>query len=160
MSVAAAAIVSTIAFWNAAAEEPSPCAHILCLIEQSRTQFVAIRGDTGSDFGDYDATFVLPDAWYCVILEDVDKRSYRCVWKYPLGDKRAHETFKRFVKEMRSCIGKIAEERTEQPVNHPDIYAATYYQPPGSAASVYLKNNSKLMSTLISIRIDGFTKPK
>jgi hypothetical protein len=130
------------------------------LIEQSRSQFVAIRGDTGSDFGDYDATFVLPDAWYCVILEDVEKGSYRCVWKYPHGDERAHKTFQRFVKEMRNCIGHIAEERTDQPVNHPDFYASYYYQLPGGEASVTLKNKSKLMSTLVSIGIDGFTKTK
>ncbi len=116
-SVAAAAVVSTITFLNAASEEPTLCSNILYLIEQSRSQFVAIRGDTGSDFGDYDATFVLPDAWYCVILEDVEKRSYRCVWKYPHGDERAHKTFQRFVKEMRNCIGNIAEERTDQSIN-------------------------------------------
>ncbi len=57
-SVAAAAVISTITFFNAASEEPTLCSDILYLIEQSRSQFVAIRGDTGSDFGDYDATFV------------------------------------------------------------------------------------------------------
>ena len=76
LSVAAAAVFSTFTFLNAASEEPTLCSDILYLIEQSRSQFVAIRGDTASDFGDYDATFVLPDAWYCVILEDVEKRSY------------------------------------------------------------------------------------
>ncbi len=160
LSVAAAAVFSTITFLNAASEEPTLCSHILYLIEQSRSQFVAIRGDTGSDFGDYDATFVLPDAWYCVILEDVEKRSYRCVWKYPHGDERAHKTFQRFVKEMRNCIGNIAEERTDQPVNHPDFYASYYYQLMGGEASVTLKDKSKLMSTLVSIRIDGFAKTK
>ncbi len=121
---------------------------------------MAIRGDTGSEFGDYDATFVLPDAWYCAIFEDVEKTSYQCVWKYPRGDERAHETFQRFVKKMRNCIGNIAEERADQSVNHPDFYASYYYRLPGSAASVNLKNKSKLMSTLVSIRIDGLTKAK
>jgi hypothetical protein len=64
------------------------------------------------------------------------------------------------VKEMRNCIGHIAEERTDQPVNHPDFYASYYYQLPGGEASVTLKNKSKLMSTLVSIGIDGFTKTK
>ncbi len=63
-------------FLNATSEEPTPCSDILYLIEQSKSQFVAIRGDTGSDFGDYDATFVLPDAWFCAIFEDVEKKSY------------------------------------------------------------------------------------
>ncbi len=160
LSVAVAAVFSSITFLNAASEEPTLCSDILYLIEQSRSQFVAIRGDTSSDFGDYDATFVLPDAAYCVILEDVEKMSYRCVWKYPHGDERAQKTFQRFVKEMRNCIGNIAEERTDQSVNHPDFYASYYYQLPGGAASVNLKNKSKLMSTLVSIRIDGFTKTK
>lgn len=160
LSAAAAAVFSTITFMNAASEEPTLCSDILYLIEQSSSQFLAIRGDTGSDFGDYDTTFVLPDAWYCAIFDDVEKRSYRCVWKYPLGDEQAHKTFQRFVKEMRNCIGNIAEERTDQPVNHPDFYASYYYQLPGGGASVSLKNKSKLMSTLVSIRMDGFTKTK
>jgi len=160
LSAVAAAVFSTIAFMNAASEEPTLCSDILYLIEQSNSQFSAIQGDTGSDFGDYDTTLVLPDTWYCAIFDDVEKRSYRCVWKYPLGDKRAHKTFQRFVKEMRSCIGNIAEEHTDQPVNHPDFYASYHYQLPGGGASVSLKNKSKLMSTLVSIRVDGFTKTK
>ncbi len=160
LSVAAAAVFSTITFLNAASEEPTLCSDILYLIEQSRSQFLAIRGDSGSDFGDYDTTFVLPDAWYCVILEDVAKRSYQCTWKYPYGDERAHKTFQRFVKEMRNCIGNIAEERRDQPVNHPDFYASYYYQLPRGEARVTLKNKSKLMSTLVSIVIDGFKKAK
>jgi len=147
-------------FLNVASEEPISCSDIRYLIEQSRTQFLAIQGDTGSNFGDYDATFVLPDAWYCAIIEDVEKRTYKCTWKYPHGDERAHEAFQGFAKEMRSCIGDMAEERTDQAVNHPDFYAAYYYQLPGGAASVSLKNKAKLMSTLVSIRIDGFKSTK
>ena len=160
LSVAAAAVFSAITFLNAASDEPTLCSDILYLIEQSRSQFVEIRGDTAGDFGDYDATFVLPDAWYCAIFEDAEKRSYRCVWKYPHGDERAHKTFQRFADEMRSCIGNMAEERRDQSVNHPDFYASYYYQLAGGAASVNLKNKAKLMSTLVSIRIDGFTKTK
>jgi hypothetical protein len=158
LSVAAAAVFSTITFLNAASDEPDPCSDLLYLIEQSKSQFVDIRGGTAGDFGDYDATFALPDAWYCAIFEDAEKGSYRCVWKYPLGDERAHKTFQRFADEMRSCIGDIAEERTDQSVNHPDFYASYYYQLADGAASVNLKNKAKLMSTLVSIRIDGFTK--
>jgi hypothetical protein len=158
--LAAAAVFSTTTFMNAASEELTLCTDILYLIAQSGSQFSAIRGDTGSDFGDYDTTFVLPDASYCVIHEDVEKRSYHCTWKYPYGDERAHKTFQRLVKEMRSCIGNIAEERTDQPVNHPDFYASYYYQLPGGEARVTLKNKGKLMSTLVSIVIDGSKNAK
>jgi len=160
LSVVVAAVFSGMVSLSVASEEPSLCADILYLIEQSRVQFSAIQGDTGSDFGDYDATLVLPDARYCVILEDAEKKTYKCTWKYPHGDERAHETFERFAGEMRSCIGNMAKERTDQAVNHPDFYAAYYYQLPGSAASVSLKNKSNLMSTLVSIRIDGYTNTK
>ena len=160
LSIVAAIVFSITTCLNAAAEKPTLCSDILYLIEQSRSRFLAIRGNTRSDFGDYDTTFVLPDAWYCVLLEDVEKRSYKCTWKYPHGDEQAHKTFQQFVKEMRNCIGNVAEERTDQPVNHPDFYAAHYYQLPGSEARVTLKNKSKLMSTLVSIVIDGFTKTK
>ena len=160
MSVAAAAVFSTIPFFNAESEEPTLCPDILYLIEQSGSQFSAIRGDRASDSGDYHTTFVLPDASSCVILGDAEKSSYQCTWKYPQGDERAHGTFKGLVREMRNCVGNIAEERKDQPVNHPDFYAAYTFQLPGSEASVSLKNKSKLMRTLVSIRIDGFTATK
>lgn len=160
LSVAAAAVLSIITLSSAAAEEATLCSDILYLIEQSRSQFLAVRGDAGSDFGDYDTTLVLRDAWYCAILEDAEKTTYRCTWKYPQGDERAQYAFQQLAKEMRHCIGHLAEERTDQPVNHPDFYAAHYYQLPGGAASVSLKNKAKLMSTLVSIRIDGFTEQK
>jgi hypothetical protein len=147
-------------FFNTASAKPILCSDILYLIEQSRSRFSEIQKDTGSDFGDYDTTFSLSDAWYCVILEDVQKKTYKCTWKYPLGDERAHKTFQRMVKEMRDCIGNIADERKDQPVNHPDFYASYYYQLTGSEVRVTLKNKSRLMSTLVSIVIDGFTQPK
>lgn len=55
------------------------------------------------------------------------------------------------------CNGNIAEERVDQPVNHPDVFVCYYYRLPGGEASVALKNKSELMSTLVSIGIDGFT---
>ena len=159
LSLAIAALVSAVPLAKAA-NASSLCPDILYLIEQSKSRFSALRGNTGSEFGDYDATFVLPGAWYCVVLEGKEKASYRCAWKYPLGDERARTAFQRFAKEMRNCIGDMAEERTDRPVNHPDIYASHYYVLPGGEASVALKNKSALSSTLVSIGIDGFTKAK
>ena len=157
---AAALILSTIPFLNAASAESTLCPDIVYLIEQSRTQFVAIRKGTNSKVGEYDSTFLLPGAWYCAIFEDAEKASYQCTWKYPHGDQRARKAFQRFVKEMRSCIGNIAEERIDKPVNHPDSFLSYYYQLPDGEASVALKNKSKLMSTLVSIGIDGFRTTK
>ena len=128
------------------------------MVEQSRSQFAAIRGNKSSDLGGYDVTFALPDSWYCAVLEDAEKWSYRYVWKYPHGDERAHQAFLNIAEELRTCIGNIAEERVDQSVNHPDFYASHYFQLPGSAASVNLKNKAKLMSTLVSIRVDEFTE--
>lgn len=160
LSIVAAAALSITALANTAAQEATLCPDILYLIEQSRSKFLAVRGDADSDFGDYDTTLVLRDAWYCAILEDAEKTTYRCTWKYPQGDERAQYAFQQLAKEMRHCIGHLAEERTDRPVNHPDFYAAHYYQLPGGAVSVSLKNKAKLMSTLVSIRIDGFTEQK
>ncbi len=158
--LAAAVLLPILPFSNASSQQLTDCSDIRYLIDQSRSRFVEIRGSADSDYGDYDTTFVLPDAWYCVILEDVEKWSYRCVWKYPRGDTHADTTFQHFVEEMRSCIGSISEEHTDQSVNHPDFYASSYFQLPDSTASVSIKNKSKLMSTLVSIRIDGFTRLK
>lgn len=159
-SLAAAVVLVVVTCLHAASEERNLCADILYLIEQSRSQFSAIRGETDSDSGGYDTTFILTDAWHCLIHEDVKKSSYRCTWKFPYGDDQAHATFHRFAEEMRSCIGNMAEEREDQLVNHPDYYASYYYHLPGSEASVSLKNKGKLMSTLVSIRVDGYTEMK
>ena len=61
---------------------------------------------------------------------------------------------------MRSCIGDLAEERTDRPVNHPDFYASHYYKLPGAEASVSLKNKSTLMSTVVFVGVDGFTEAR
>ena len=90
LSLASAAVIAIVTCLNAVSEEPTLCSDILYLIEQSKSHFLAIRGDTPSDFGDYNATFVLSGAWHCVIREDVEKSSYRCTWKYPHGDEHAH----------------------------------------------------------------------
>lgn len=160
-SVVAAALLSTVTVCNAAAsEDPALCPDLLYLIEQSGSEFSAIQADTKSEFGGYDAALVLSGASYCAILEDVEKTSYRCVWKYPQGDEQAQETFQRFAKEMRACIGNMAEERTDRSVNHPDFYASRYYQLPDGRASVNIKDKSNLKSTLVSIRIDGLAGTK
>jgi hypothetical protein len=160
LSAAGVLLASYLASFSAASQEPISCADILHLIEQSKSQFSEIQGSTESDFGGYDATFVLPDVWYCAILEDVEKASYKCTWKYPLGDEQAHEAFERLAKTMRNCIGHMADEQTDRPVNHPDFYASRYYRLPGGEARVTLKNKAKMVSTLVSIVIDGFTKPR
>lgn len=152
----AATLLSTVTVCNAAASEDSAlCPDLLYLIEQSESEFSAIREDTKSEFGGYDAALVLSGASYCAILEDAEKTSYRCVWTYPQGDEQAHTTFQRLATEMRACIGTRAEEQTDQSVNHPDFYASHYYDLPEARASVALKDKSNLRSTLVSIRIDG-----
>jgi hypothetical protein len=126
----AATLLSTVTVCNAAASEDSAlCPDLLYLIEQSESEFSAIREDTKSEFGGYDAALVLSGASYCTILEDAEKASYRCVWTYPRGDEQAHTTFQRLATEMRACIGTRAEEQTDQSVNHPDFYASQRPEP-------------------------------
>jgi hypothetical protein len=159
--VVAAALLSTVTVWNAAASEDSAlCPDLLYLIEQSTAEFSSIREDTKSEFDGYDAALVLSGASYCAILQDAEKTTYRCVWTYPRGDAQAHTTFQRLAKEMRTCIGTRAEEQTDQSVNHPDFYASRYYQLPSGRASVNIKDKTSLRSTLVSIRIDGRTGTK
>ncbi|MGI9433773.1 MAG: hypothetical protein ACR2Q4_02905 [Geminicoccaceae bacterium] len=154
----AAPLFAHFTFLSAASQEPGPCTDIHDLIEQSGSQFEAIRGAADRTSRGQEATFVLPDASSCMILDDPEKSSYRCVWKYPYGDEQAHQAFQRHLNDMRNCIGHMAEETTDQSVNHPDFYASYYFQLQGSAASVNLKNKAKLGSTLVSIRIDGLAQ--
>ena len=157
-SAAIAVACSTAVVSSAASEEPALCADILYLIEQSRSQFLAIRGASGSEHGGHEATFALPEASYCVVLHDAEKGSYQCTWTHALGDKRAHDKFQRLVGGMGACLADIAGERKDQPVNHPDSYAAYAYRYPGGEARVSLKTKSQLVSTLVSIGLDGFAK--
>ena len=156
LPLTAAVVLSITTLASTASDKPAFCTDVLYLIEQSRSQFLAVRGNANSDKGDYDATFVLPEAQHCAIIEDAKKSTYTCTWKYPIGDKQARQTYHRFVEEMRDCIGHMAKESTDEAVNHPDYYASHYYEYPGGASNVSLKNKNNLMSTLIAVRIDGF----
>ena len=160
LALATATLMTTSPIVNAARDMPVGCSDFLYLIGQSESRFSGIRKDTGSEFGTYDTSHVLPGVWYCAILEDKEKVSYQCAWKYPLGDGQAHGVFKEVAKEMKGCIGEFAEEQTDRPVNHPDFYAAHYYQLPGGEVSVALKNKSSLKSTVVSIGVTRFAEPK
>ena len=160
LALATAILMSTGPIVKAAQDKPIGCSDFLYLIEQSKSRFSDIRKDAGSEFGTYDTAHVLSGAWYCAILEDKEKVSYQCAWKYPLGDRQAHGAFKEVAKEMKACIGEFAEEQTDRPVNHPDFYAAHYYQLPDGEVSVALKNKSSLKSTLVSIGVTRFAEPK
>ena len=145
---------------DASSNQPPTCEDVRYLIEQSKSQFAAIRGGSDHQFGGFETTFTLPDVWYCGILEDVEKWSYRCVWKYPLGDEQARTAYQDLSTAMKACIGDIAEEQVDQTVNHPDIYQSRYYQLPKGALNINLKNKADLESTLVSMRIDGAATTK
>lgn len=140
---------------HAAADEPDLCADILYLIEQSGSDFAQIRADDRHSSAEIEVTYTLSGASRCMLSEDAEKQSYRCIWRYPIGDARAHEQFQEHLADMRRCLGVISEEREDQAVNHPDFYASRYYQLPNSLVSVSLKNKSELLRTLITIRIDN-----
>lgn len=137
--------------------ETDLCSHLSYLIEQSESDFVDIQQAESLDFRGYDTSFMLPNAKTCVIFEDVEKLSYQCTWEFPLADIQAETTFESLSEEVRACIGHIAVEQLDQPVNHPDIYRSSYFQLPQGQLSISLKNKSELSSTLVSIRIDGST---
>ena len=158
MTVAAAGITaSTIAVTPTMADEPALCPDLLYLIAQSTSGFDAQRGAMRGDLGGHDANHILAGAEACTVVDDAEKASYRCVWRYPLGNQQALDTFQRFTAEVRACLGDAAVERTDRSVSHPDFYASAYFELASGAVSVNLKNKSQQMSTLVSIRIDGAT---
>ncbi len=145
------------AIWQiSSADERDLCHDIRYLVDQSETGFAGILGENGGRFGGYQTTHPLPGALYCVILDDITKRAYQCAWEFAYQDAAAQETYERYLGEIRTCLGDIAREKDGQPVNHPDYYAATYFDLPGGQVSVTLKNKSALAATFVSVGIDGF----
>ena len=109
-------------------EDLTFCEATLYLIEQSETHFESIREEANSDHGGFEAAFTLPEADYCTILPDAEKTSYQCSWVYPLGAETAATKYQSLLEETRLCLGNIATEKADQPVNHPDTYLSSYFQ--------------------------------
>lgn len=140
---------------KAMSAETLPCSDIRFLFEQSKQGFSSILGEKESEFGGVIATKKLLQAQYCVILEDPEKRSYKCTWEYPIGDERATTAFEQYAKEMERCLGSDVEKVMDQPVNHPDTYKSFLYKLPDSEMRVTFKDKSELKSTLVSVIIEG-----
>lgn len=140
---------------NAMAAEALSCSDMRFLFEQSKQSFALILSEKESEFGGLIATKKLPQAQYCVILEDPEKRSYKCTWEYPIGDERARTAFEQYAKEVESCLGSDIQRVMDQPVNHPDTYKSFLYTLPDSEMRVTFKDKSELKSTLVSVVIEG-----
>lgn len=132
-----------------------PCSDMLYLVEQSASGFSSIKGDTESEFGGFSATKILPNAQYCVVLEDPEKRTYKCTWKYSIGDERAMAAFEQYATEVENCLGDSARRLKDQPVNHPDTYKSYLYKLTDTDMRVTFKDKSELMSTLVSVVFEG-----
>ncbi len=140
--------------------ETIPCADVLDLVAQSTEQFSSIQRVEKSEFGGFETTVNLPGAQYCVIIEDVVKKTYRCTWKHPYGDDAAGLEFERLAAEIAECLGSRALVRRDQPVNHPDTYKSFLYILPNTEVRVTLKEKSELASTFVSFVVDGMRNEK
>lgn len=131
------------------------CSDVTYLIEQSKTGFNSILEKTESEFGGNDTTKILPEAQYCVILEDQQKRSYKCTWKFSYGADQAKEAFERYATDVSDCLGSTASVGRDQLVNHPDTYYSYLYKISNTDMRVTLKNKSALRNTLVSVIVEG-----
>lgn len=133
------------------------CTNIDYLIDQSRSQFVAIVDKPSGDRGDHAATLTLADASYCFVTKQPKRNLYHCGWEFPYREKHAYDTFDEFVREMTECIGHHATLHTDQNVNHPDYYALRRYEMEQAEVSVSVKDKAALGSTFVFIRVQGGT---
>ena len=124
-------------------------------MDQSSSHFETIKGSKFKGSIASHAIFALAGASECDLIEDAEKHSYRCVWVHPLGAPEAQAQFQQLTTDIDNCISGLAEQRTDQPVNHPDIFKSHYYTLPHGALSISLKNKSQLKSTIITIRVDS-----
>lgn len=131
------------------------CKDTSYLIEHSANNFVAIREDKKSEYGGYLSKFELSGAEYCAIIEDVEKVSYRCTWKYSYGDEQARDAFRQLASDVQSCLGDKVTVREDQAVNHPDSYESYLLELPDGEARITLKNKIELNSTFVSFFIGG-----
>jgi hypothetical protein len=134
------------------------CSDATYLFEQSATSFASIREQTQNEDGGFKSKFNLPGTEYCEIIEDVEKVSYRCTWKYTYGDEQASYAFKRLASELVSCLGDEVNVREDQAVNHPDSYGSYLFTLPETEARITLKNKIELDSTFVSFFIVSVQK--
>ncbi|MFK8081455.1 MAG: hypothetical protein AB8B97_14300 [Granulosicoccus sp.] len=128
-----------------------PCADMLFLIEKSASDFQTIQAGSLTESGSYTTTTSLPDADQCMILEDPEKRTYQCIWTYPLAAEEADTSFKTYTQEIGDCLGTRAELVPDTAVNHPDTYRSNLYQLTDTQVRITLKNKTTLKSTLVSV---------
>ena len=131
------------------------CSDMEFLIEHSKIGFRAIRGAPESEPGTHGATFLLPEASRCVVVMNLERRSYRCRWVYAYRDERAYAAFDRFADSLRRCFGAMAKEHVDRNVNHPDFYAARRYEMAEGAVTVSVKDKAAMGSTFVFISVEG-----
>ncbi len=148
--------IGVVAVYNFWPKTSSLCSDLLELIEEANSEFLTIRLEPSDDHSrQYETFFYLAEADECSISEDAEKASYHCTWRYPLGDAQADNKYELLTAEVRSCIGEIAEEQLDIPVNHPDIYRSSYFQLPKGQLSISQKNKSEFSNTLVTLRINS-----
>lgn len=149
------ALLFALIFYRPVSAQTISCDDVFYVIEQSHTGFLSIQSDVKNETGGFKATYSLPGAHYCNIIEDVEKRSYRCTWKYSIGDGEAEAEYEQLADSVLSCLGSSASVAEDQPVNHPDTYKSYIYSMSDTEVRITLKDKSELKSTFVSIVVDG-----
>ena len=87
-------------------------------------------------------------------VDDAEKQSTVCTWRFALGSRDATSAHTHLVDVARDCLGASAAERVGEPVNHPDAFVAHYFDRPDVTLSVALKHKAALRETRVSLRVD------
>ncbi len=131
------------------------CTDINYLIDQSRSDFVKIRGEPSSDSPHDAVTLTLTGATDCRVTKKSSKNFYQCHWEFPHRAEEAYDTFDELVRSVHECLGKQATVHNDQKVNHPDFYALTRYETEKASVNISVKDKSALERTFVFIRIQG-----
>lgn len=130
------------------------CSDLEYLRSQSLRDFEEISlASTMVPLDEESTSFTLDGASSCFLVFDPERSSYQCNWEHEQQDD-AERAFRSLSEEVGACLAP-ATAREDASVNHPDFWASSYFELPGQAISVSLKNKLLLKKSFVSIQVDG-----
>jgi len=135
----------------------SICDDLQRSIDESVSGFATIEHELiDGAANEWSTTFVIRGASDCSLTRDVKRASYQCEWEYELGDTAARTALAAMTNEVASCLGQ-SSSRGDDSVNHPDFFAAQYFEIDHGQVSVSLKDKNALAKTYVTVGVDRIT---
>lgn len=136
------------------------CKDLDRLGQDAATGFDATRDELiDAPSGEWSTSLGLTNTSDCSVYVDPARALYVCQWEYPLGDPEAESQYDSLSKRVAECVGNTTSEQADARVNHPDLWASTYFATPYGEVSVSLKDKNALGRSFVTVGIDAVIPP-